>query len=379
MKYKHIGFIAESFGSLSKSIDFNSTELMKASGFNIGNWAFWNATKKIIKGKITLISGHPKAKDFINKIDILIIPAANWLQPRYDFSWLADFIERINKPCIMIGLGAQSHDEKIIPTLTDGTLRMLRAVSSRTPYIGVRGKYTDKVCRHHGIQNVRMMGCPSLFTNNSSFLGQDIAKKWQHHIDGKTIIHASMFPPNVKQVEQWLFAYLTQHHSTSYIVQAPQALIKAHFREPLHEKEEVFLDTYRHTFKEGISIESLQKVLYLKGYSPYSVDAWLNYISFFSRAIGTRIHGSILSISATIPTICITHDVRTKELCDIMLIPSIPCDSIDKKNTVDEIFNQFHFDAIAFNENRKQLAQSYNKLFLEAGISPSQHLLTLLQ
>lgn len=200
---QRIGIIAESFGNLSDPANTSSRILMKSSGFNIGNWAFWNATRKLVDGDVTLISGRPNSEDYIDKLDILIIPAANWLQHRYDFSWLADFIEDIDKPCIMIGLGAQSHSEETIHPLTEGTLRMLRAVSSRTPYIGVRGEYTYKICKHYGVDNVQVMGCPSLFTNNSPTLGEDISKKWQQHIDGKTIIHATMFPPNVKQVEQW--------------------------------------------------------------------------------------------------------------------------------------------------------------------------------
>jgi len=371
---QRIGIIAESFGSLTDPAAGTSTTLMKSSGYNIGNWAFWNATSKLVGPNIKLISGHPNSKDYIDDIDIIIIPAANWLQSRYDFSWLAVFIEEMDKPCIMIGLGAQSHNEDIFHPLTEGTLRMLRAVSSRTPYIGVRGEYTYKTCQHHGINNVKVMGCPSLFTNNSPTLGQEISKKWGKHIDGKTIIHATMFPPNVKQAEQWLFEYLSNNEGTTYVVQAPQALIKPQFREKLHEKDLIFIEKYRHNLREGISTEELVDILYKKGYLPFSIDSWINYISFFSRAIGTRLHGSVLSISATIPTICITHDSRTKELCKIMQIPSIPCENISEENTVDELFDQTHFDASKFNENRKDLAQEYIKLFKQADVIMSNHL-----
>jgi polysaccharide pyruvyl transferase WcaK-like protein len=374
MPMQRIGIIAESFGTLSDPHKTTSSALMKSSGYNIGNWAFWNATHKLAGPSARLIPGRPNSKDYIDDIDIIIIPAANWLQPRYDFSWLADFIEEMNKPCIMIGLGAQSHNEDIFHPMTEGTLRMLRAVSSRTPYIGVRGEYTYKTCQHHGINNVQVMGCPSLFTNNSPTLGQDISKKWQKHTDGKTIIHATMFPPNVKQAEQWLFEYLSKNDGTSYVVQAPQSFIKPQFREQLHEKDLAFMEKHRHSLREGIEIDELLQILYKKGYLPFSVDSWINYISFFSRAIGTRIHGSVLSLSATTPTICITHDSRTKELCKIMQIPSVPCETISKENTIDELFDQTKFNANTFNENRKVLAQTYKELFTEAGVAMTDHL-----
>lgn len=369
-----IGIIAESFGSLKSPTEVSSTILMKSCGYNLGNWAFWNATKKLINNEVTLISGKPKSEDYIDKIDTLVIPAANWLQPKNDFSWLADFIEGINKPCIMIGLGAQSHDEKKFHPLTEGTLRMLQAVSSRTSYIGVRGEYSYNTCLHHGIKNVEILGCPSLFTNNSPTLGQRIAENWKRQSDGKTIIHAAIFSPNVKHVEQWLFEKVILNASTAYIIQAPPSFIKPLFRENLHQSDLDFIEKYRDTFKEGINKEDLLKIIYNRSYLPYSVDSWINYISYFSRAIGTRIHGSMLSLTAGTPAICITHDSRTTELCNRMKVPSIPCDNISKEHTIDELFDQVGFDANSFDENRRLLAQQYKQLLNEVDIQASNHL-----
>lgn len=167
-----IGVIATNFGTPSNEGTLISSDfLMKSSGSNIGNWAFWYATHKLIGSDSSILSAKPESKNFKDKIDLIVIPAANWLQPRYDFSWLADFIEEMDKPCLMIGLGAQSHDDNKIPSLSTGTLRMLKAISKRTPYIGVRGDFTYKVCKKHDIENVKVMGCPSLFINNSNTLG----------------------------------------------------------------------------------------------------------------------------------------------------------------------------------------------------------------
>lgn len=374
-----IGIIAESFGDLPDPFQVTSRSLMKSSGYNIGNWAFWNATRRLINEDAILISGHPQVDDYINKIDLLVIPAANWLQPRYDFSWLADFIEGIDKQCVIIGLGAQSHDDDIVHPLTKGTLRMLKAASSRTPYLGLRGEYTKKVCEHYGITNVKVLGCPSLFTNNSPTLGRILNKKWEKRTNAKTIIHAAMFPSNVKHVEQWLFNYLISHCSASYVIQAPQSLLKPQFQEQLEDSDIEFLEKYRHTFQENIPLEELLDKLFHRGYLPYSIDAWINYISFFSRSIGTRIHGSVLSLSATTPTICITHDSRTKELCNVMKIPSTPCESISKEHTIDELFDNISIDANVFDENRRALAKQYQSLLHDSGATQSNHLNKILK
>lgn len=370
-----IGVIATNLGTPENQDTLvSSSFLMKTSGNNIGNWAFWNATNKIIDGELTVISGHPNSSDYKDRIDFIAIPAANWLQARYDFSWLADFITEMDKPCIIMGLGAQSHNVEHIPDLPEGTLRMLKAISARTPYIGVRGDYTYKVCKSYGIENVKVMGCPSLFTNSSPTLGQTIAKKWQNHTDGKTVIHATMFHNNVKHVEQLLFEYLRTNDNSSYIIQSPQVFLKPLFREEFHKNETDFIEKYKDTFKQGISTQELASVLYKKSYSPNSIDSWLNYLNFYSRSIGTRIHGSVLSLSATVPTVCITHDTRTEELCRVMQVPSISCKSVSAGSTIDDIFDRVEFNAKSFNDNRRDLAQQYKSLLDEAGVSASSHL-----
>ena len=377
-----IGVLAKNFGTpYNEGTLVSSDFLMRESGRNIGNWAFWYATSKLIDANLSLISEKPKSKDYKDKIDIIVIPAANWLQPppRYDFAWLADFIEEMDKPCLMIGLGAQSHDNGKIPSLSEGTIRMLKAISKRSPYIGVRGEYTHKVCKTYGIDNVKVMGCPSLLINNSPSLGQSIAKRWPLHTNGKTIIHATMLRSNVKHIEQWLFDYLSKHDNSSYVIQDPKALIKPLFQEAFHQAEVNLIEKYKSHFKEGITTEEFLSILYNKSYSPPSVTSWINYINFFSRSIGTRIHGSILSLSATVPTVCITHDSRTEELCNVMKVPSVSCKLLSNEITIDEVFDQINFNANNFNENRKYRAQQYKELLESVEIPLSRHLIEMTQ
>ena len=370
-----IGIFAPNFGiPINQETLVSSGFLMKASGNNIGNWAFWHATSKLFNADISSIGENPRSADYKGKIDYIVIPAANWLQPRYDFTWLADFIEEMNLPCLMLGLGAQSHRHDSIPELSEGTIRMMKAISSRTPYIGVRGEFTFKVCKSYGIENVKVLGCPSLFINNSPTLGESIAERWPLHKRGKTVIHATMFHNNVKHVEQWLFDYLRTNDNSSYVIQAPRSFIKPVFQEALHETELEFIEKYKGHFYDGGSSDDLLSVLYNKCYSPSSIVAWINYINLYSRSIGTRIHGSVLSLTATVPTVCITHDTRTEELCKVMKVPSISCKEISKENTIDEVFDQVSFDPAEFNDNRRNRAKQFKELIGAAGLASSKHL-----
>jgi hypothetical protein len=103
---------------------------------------------------------------------------------RDDFGFLADLIEQADVPCFIIGLGAQAGPDRPIPTIHEGTLRMLRAISERSNLLSVRGAFTADVLAHYGVHNVSVTGCPSLYWHcRSDFrlgkpakdLGHDVA------------------------------------------------------------------------------------------------------------------------------------------------------------------------------------------------------------
>ena len=79
--------------------------------------------------------------------------------------------------------------------------------------------------------------------------------------------------------------------------------------------------------------------------------------------IGSRIHGVMLAIQAGIPGICIAHDTRIEELCDIMHIPYIHSNELKQGFTLDEIKQRIKFDAESFNKNRVELSKKYYRFF----------------
>ncbi|MBK8536751.1 MAG: polysaccharide pyruvyl transferase family protein, partial [Candidatus Competibacteraceae bacterium] len=99
------------------------------------------------------------------RCDHVVIPAANFLWKNFDFGYMADFLEKTNLPIIIIGVGAQTNDRTMASPIHPNTLRLMRLISDRSASIGVRGYYTAEVLAANGIHNVRVIGCPSIYTS----------------------------------------------------------------------------------------------------------------------------------------------------------------------------------------------------------------------
>src|SRR5215207_1999918 len=105
-------------------------ERLAQTGMNTGNLLFFDACRRVIKHTHDTsgergIGFDPRAVS--QHHDGIVIPAANWLQPKNDsfLGSLAAKIEATKLPCTVIGLGAQSIDRGAEKKFDSGILRFL--------------------------------------------------------------------------------------------------------------------------------------------------------------------------------------------------------------------------------------------------------------
>lgn len=365
-------YLAENFGSYhDPAIPF--PRLMHYSGHNIGNFAFWNAARKLFDAETTCIPFGATEKRLPKDTDFIVIPAANFLNDTADLGWLADLLIAADKPCVVVGLGAQSDKEERLPVLKDGTIRFLQEASKRTPFLGLRGPFTELVCAQHGITNVKVLGCPSVFTNGDRKLAERIVTAWDQDID-KVAVHAASIKAHVMAAERYLFGLLRTVPGSSFILQRPVELMKLVRGLELSESEQSYVERVRMFLAPDLSMAKFAQLLRQAGVIPYSVDSWSFALQSYSHSLGTRIHGAMLSIASYLPTICVTHDTRTRELCSVLKVPSIGCNKVTATSSVRDIFASTRMDAAEFEDNRSTLASGYKALMSEVGIGPSRYL-----
>jgi len=364
-------YLSANFGAISDPM-LGADALMHESGHNIGNFAFWNATRLLFDANIVRFPFNTRADrpGAIADADFIVVPAANFLNATAELGWLADLIVALNKPCLVVGLGAQADSEDRPPELREGTVRFLREAAARTPFLGVRGEFSARLCEHYGVQNVRVLGCPSIFTNGNRQTGAQIAARWIEDLD-RPAISASSIKMQARDAERLLFAALGQYPGASYIVQRPVELIKVAQRLPLTESDEAYIEKCREFLAPALSTPQFRQVVRQSVFAPPSVDAWRFFLRSHSHSVGTRIHGALMALSAGLPTVCMTHDTRTRELCSVLQVPALAAKEAKQFRSLPEIFDHVPFDGAAFEDNRTQLAAGYGDLLRGLGLPPS--------
>ncbi|MBP3925385.1 polysaccharide pyruvyl transferase family protein [bacterium] len=220
------------------------------------------------------------------------------------FKQLSNFIEKINKPVIVAGLGANSfngYDNNLHKKLNPELINFLKVVSEHTEVIGLRGNYTKEVLHKIGINNTQVIGCPSFFEN-----GKDrILIKKAYSPDFKIALTGFPFPipknPNIK-------VYLQDKQDFEDKITKIIAFDEIHF---------------------DYDFESLPQNEYLlvknEKYRIFSdIESWKKSISKMDFTYGSRLHGAILSINSGTCAIVTNSDTRANEMCDFLKIPYMP-------------------------------------------------------
>ncbi|MDP9142694.1 MAG: polysaccharide pyruvyl transferase family protein [Pseudomonadota bacterium] len=342
--------------------------LLRTTSGNVGNFAFWRGTRLLLGGDVRSMAARLPLSP---EVRALVIPAANWLSAGSDFGWLADVVESANLPTLLLGLGAQAGDDGQIPQLPAGTLRLLAAVEQRSPFMAVRGEFTRRVCAHYGIHRVRVLGCPSMFLNPDRQLGARIAQRWSAPCR-RLASHGFTERGRATGAERVLFAMIAARDDAQFIVQAPRALLGAVMPQViLTAADQQALAAVAARIAPELSVAEFHRCVQQQGYLPTSIDAWLAQLSGFSHTLNTRIHGTLMSLAAGVPGICLTHDTRTLELAATMRAPQLAVESIAAHMSPEDLFACAGFDGAAFDHNRMQLARGYVELLQAVGVTPA--------
>ena len=369
-----VAYFAENLGYVSEPFNLTVDQLMHQTGHNIGNLAFWYATQKLLDEDFLLVGWHTKASDLKKDISALVIPAANFLNSTANLQNIANLIRDLDKPCLTIGLGAQSESEDHFPDISDSVIDFLRQVSSRTEKIGIRGEYSVRLCKQHGIMNVDPLGCPSLLISKDKNLGVKLEEKFRSFDGEKIAVHGACIKGDLRSVENELLRIVKLGKGSRYFIQRPKEFIKAIFDEKMDDNEKKYFK--KCTDFLGMN-DANELVAFLKEYGvmPTSIPAWMYDIQHYAGSINTRIHGTMVSMQSGVPAICIVHDVRTRELAKSMHIPYLETgEFIGKRYNLCRIFRNIEFDGALFDRNRKRVAQEYVKMVKKCGLTPSAHL-----
>ncbi len=305
-------------------------------------------------------------------LDSIIIPGANWINLSQDWQVLADLLESTLLPCTAVGLGAQLSSLKEVRSIPKGTKKLLKVISERCHSFGVRGEFTAEVVRKLGIDNVEVLGCPSIFYYGKVADLRDI--DYSRGISNIGIGPTRYVLPGLKversiDKQRQLYQFAIREASSIYY-QSEAFEISILAREEPEQSRNLACEYY------GMkNFHELRKSLLSKGKYHKDLEHWITDSRKDDVYLGTRIHGAIAATLAGTPAVLIAHDRRTAELADEMCMPCISIEDFDISMLYDIDGLVKSFDFVKFQRrsalNLKRIFKFYSANGLKSNISLS--------
>lgn len=334
---------------------------LSGTGQNTGNLIFSAALRRLVRGESFEIATPEDFARLRETCDGVVIAAANWLQPERDFGEIAALLEELDRPTVLVGLGAQAQDGRI-PKLPAGTRRLLAVVSERSAEISVRGAFSAEVLDHYGISNVTVTGCPSLL----------------YHLDRPAAVTRplpegplrlgmnGLLPPrpNAPRMEMArVMLTETRRLGAQYVAQTELPLIRLARGEP-READWPCLDAALNSPDRAEAAGWAARHLRIFGNAP----DWLDWARGRDLVIGTRLHGVIAALLAGTPAVLLTHDSRTEEMARQAALPACPATALRDTGQIDPRRLWAQVDPEAFNARQRDYFDGFARFFERVGV-----------
>jgi hypothetical protein len=350
---------------------------MRRVGNNCGNLLFQYASCDLLAEPYSIVGRDiPWSPERIAETcRALLVPSANFLRERFDFTEYVSFLERANLPLVFLGLGAQADDfEKTSFDFHPSITRLLALIRERSPAVSVRGEFTARVLESYAITNFEITGCPSNFINSSPTFAESISEKLRAPMHS-FITHAEEpWPkdPSKRLLEQRLAEWT--RCGRSIMVQQSVPAMQEYMRKSnpaskpqLHPHLE---ESLRRAIMPDHDIETFRDFITTRVRTFFSVDQWMEDSAKFDFSIGPRLHGNMAAWQAGTPALWIWHDSRTRELSETMGLPSLGIKTfLDKCPTVEEARRRVEYDPRDYASRRSLLGHRLKRVFDAAGIS----------
>ncbi len=349
-------------------------------GGNTGNLLFISALHKVISHSVPSDRSTFDPRAVRERHDGIIIPAANWFSRYSDFGDLAQKIVETKLPCVIVGLGAQSHTTEAYPTPTAGTLRLIQVISERCHSLSVRGEYTADALAKYGVKNVTVTGCPSLLWKlrplrvAKSDLPSLTAAIGTTRSDG----FEKVFDPSPEFLCSVLLNRFALAEYIDYIAQTEIFDVQiAESSDDSADAASIYSDSSasKREFLSRVFDTAFTKVTdyarrRVKAF--FNVESWFSYLSGIDIYCGTRLHGVLATLIAGKPAVLVAHDTRTTEMAKFLRIPALTAASVvDKMNrncfSLSDIYDELDFSE--FNDRQSFYLSNFIDYFRANDVS----------
>ena len=323
------------------------------------------------------INADQSSIDLINeRCDIMILKGGNFLKP----NWISEnipysFISRIKIPIVIIGYGMQGQIDNLY--LKDEDIKTIKYIHDSCKSVMVRGDSTAEYLKSIGVENAKVIGCPTLFLSrkptievknpsldsvtwtfrNNLYTKKDEMYNWQFDSIEWLNKQAKDFTVMLQGEEASLQSYVAHKKwgSDTYFEERKEGNVK------VTSFHKVNIDDIENSIVDQFGKWSSKELLHQikdKTFFSYDIDEYLNYLYGRSLIAGCRLHGNLMALSQGVPVVYYIYDQRSLEIVNLMKIPSV-----DMRQGICE-FNINDLDYSEFEKSYSALYKDY-KFFLE--------------
>ncbi|MBR0673271.1 polysaccharide pyruvyl transferase family protein [Neoroseomonas soli] len=273
--------------------------------------------------------------------DMLFVPASNFVGNGVDLTVHAEYFERARLPIFCFGLGSQLKPGEA-PALKPGTEKFLRLMSERGGSIGVRGAFTAEVLWDMGIRNTSIVGCPSLLGLRAGTLARlATARPGLERIAvnfSNNVRRHALHPDAMRATENALFQRLLGENAY-YMLQneQPEMDFLAAMAAGQGDRAAAAARSIADLFGVSASRGELRDFVERRIRIFFSVEDWVGCMGTMGVSIGSRFHGNVAALLAGTPALFLVHDMRTRELCELLRVPHV---MLDRPRPAEEVMER---------------------------------------
>lgn len=321
------------------------------SGSNTGNLVFVDAAKKQFKSIQTIDIASTNESEYYGRC---IVCLSNMItfesQENVILNNLLGCINNIGGQITIFGLGSQSafpdqSPGELVETLDFKKISVLKKLAAKSHTLGIRGQYTADCLEVMGIHNYQVIGCPSIYLQES----------YEHMRGKKPSLDRLLvtFTRNVANspYEPWEFA----------LMQIGAKYHAAWCKQTLNEYPGDLIQRGELDPQIADWVNSSCSIF-------YNCEKWSSWLreNGFTMCVGSRFHGNMMAFQNGIPTLWVDHDSRTAELLEFLHLPHVDRSQITDADCLEGLLDACNYDD--FLEHYPELRRRYIRFLKENGI-----------
>jgi hypothetical protein len=267
----------------------------------------------------------------VNSLDYVFLRGSNDINTNGQWDRVTAFLEKTIVPIVAFGIGVQMPDNAEA-FVNESTRRFLQLIADRSATLAVRGQLSKKALSSIGINNSRIIGCPTVYRNRSPEIRikrvdpdsiERLGFTLRRNTHGRATLQRYML--RTLSVEYPTTIFCAGELEEKAIYYASRGLVSEPERTMAAAVDALVAEDWLFGPNDPLL------GLYLSALAVHeSVADFEAQILEMSAVTGFRLHGNLIALANGIPALYVTYDTRTREFVETLGIPAVESRTLDR-------------------------------------------------